>query len=397
MSEVLEMDSEIDGGADLTESRLTRRGSVDRFRLPDTLPLPLVQVVADRLTYSVEGIGGIRIDTEPPELVVTHEGGRSTEKLAELVGELVDESMRTRLRGSRVIRRTGPDDPRQVPDHPRPRRVDPDDAATARSVLHRAFDLMFLDVGREFAAAERRYPALIELEVMDRCRYIALFPQNAYLVDEFPHQRDLLGRMRDGTAHPEQLRRPSRFMLNPALCFHVYAEFQGNRLDGTTVLTTTGECFRHEAPWRLDAFRLPSFTMREIPFLGPAADVDLLRDSLLERVWELFVGLGFQGRVETATDPFYYSEDSAIRQHQLLANVKYELVADRPGGGTAAIASFNNVGDSLCRQFEVVDPQGRPAHSGCAAFGIDRWAELTLEHHGWQRERWPALLRHYCR
>jgi seryl-tRNA synthetase len=245
----------------------------------------------------------------------------------------------------------------------------------------------------EVGARERVYPSMIELAVMDRCGYVEQFPQNAYLVDELPHDRDLLRGMRNGETGRESVRRSTPYLLNPALCFHVYAELAGGRLDEAMVLTMSGRCFRHEAPWRLDEYRLADFTMREIPYVGPPRDVAGLRQQLLERTWELFVELGFSGRIETATDPFYHAEDADLGKYQLLAKAKYELIVETPQGATAAVASFNNLRESLCRQFDITGPRG--AHSGCAAFGIDRWVRATLDQHGADPAAWPELLRRY--
>jgi hypothetical protein len=84
-----------------------------------------------------------------------------------------------------------------------------------------------------------------------------------------------------------------------------------------------------------------------------------------------------------------------VRQHQLMANMKYELVVETPLGNSSAIASFNNVFDSLCKQFGITTADGRSAHSGCAAYGIDRWVQATLDQHGADPSGWPAQLREH--
>ncbi|MCT9935244.1 hypothetical protein N5079_34085 [Planotetraspora sp. A-T 1434] len=363
------------------------------LELPGQLSPAQVRAIADRLTYSVEGIRTLEVLASPgtpPALALSHDGRLADEEISRIVAELTRETMAARVRDPLVVRERRPD---RQPAGPPPR----DGAAAARPVLHRAFDTIFLNLAHAAGAEERRCPALIDLRVMERCQYVKLFPQNAYLVDELPHHRPLLAGLRDGSATLDEVRRPSRYMLNPALCFHIYDEFSGTRSDGgLTVVTVEGDCFRHEATWRLNDFRLPSFTMREIVFFGPPDEVESLRGTLLEQVWQLYCELGLYGRVETATDPFYYVEDSAMRQHQLLAQAKYELVAFRPGGAESAIASFNNVRDALCRQFDIQAADAGAVHSGCVAFGVDRWVELTLEVFGADRRRWPKPLLEVC-
>ncbi|GAA0936982.1 hypothetical protein [Nonomuraea longicatena] len=360
-----------------------------RVELPENCAPAQVRAIADRLVYSVEGITGIEVTISPPALSVTHDGWPDDDEVGQVVRELADEALSARVSEPKVVRR-------HEPASSRPPWPDRDGFARARPLLHRAFDALFLELARGAGATERQLPALIDLRVMERCRYVDLFPQNAYLVDELAHHRPHLARLRDGTTTVDDLRRSSPYMLNPALCFHVYDEYADTALDGLSVVTAAGGCFRHEAPWRLDAFRLPSFTMREIVFLGGKAEVEDIRNTLLDQVWRLYLDLGLHGRVETATDPFYYVEDSAIRQHQLLAKVKYELVGHRPGGGQSAIVSFNNVRDSLCRQFGIRDAAGRTAHSGCVAFGVDRWVELTLESFGPHPRDWPEAIGKHC-
>ncbi|MFF5204962.1 aminoacyl--tRNA ligase-related protein [Streptosporangium sp. NPDC000396] len=359
--------------------------------LSERLSPAQLRAIADRLVYSVEGISAVEVLAPPgerPVLALSHDGDLGGQDVGPIVAELVREAMTARMSEPRVVRRRQPDSRLAEP-------LPVDGATAALPVLHRAFDAMFRDLAHAAGAGERRCPALIDLRVMERCRYLRLFPQNAYLVDELPHHQPLLSRLRDGSATLDELRRPSGYMLNPALCFHFYDELAGTRSDGLTVVTAEGDCFRHEATGRLDRFRLPSFTMREIVFFGAPDEVERLRGELMEQVWQLYRALGLYGRIETATDPFYYVEDSAMRQHQLLAQVKYELVASRPGGGESAIASFNNVRDSLCRQFDIRRTDEGVMHSGCVAFGVDRWVELTLETFGPEPRQWPEpILRH---
>ena len=356
------------------------------YALPDGLTEAQAGAVADRLGYGSEVITGLQLDRG--RLLVWLRAEADGARLTTLIRQLVEEVSAEGVRASETIRRTEPARPA-----PGSGQGNADPAVAAR--LHRLYDRMFLDLALEIGARERVYPSMIELAVMDRCRYVAQFPQNAYLVDELPHDRDLLGRLRSGETDRESGRRSTPYLLNPALCFHVYAELADRRIEETVLLTMSGRCFRHEAPWRLDGYRLADFTMREIPYVGPPREVAGLRQQLLERTWELFVELGFTGRIETATDPFYHAEDADLGKYQLLSKAKYELIVETPQGATAAVASFNNLRDSLCRQFDITAPGGAQAHSGCAAFGIDRWVRATLDQHGADPAAWPQRLKRY--
>lgn len=360
-----------------------------RFALPTGLTEAQARAVVDRLVYSIEGVRGATLVEDTTALLVNSATPAAADELPGLIDALAEDVTRSRMMDSRRLRQTTE---LQVSDTIPAAIANVGDVVSARAQLHRIFDLMFLNVALAAGARERRYPALINIDLMRRCRYVDLFPQNAYLVDELPHQREVLVRMRQGAVSAEDVRRSSSYMLNPALCFHTYGEFARTQLTEGLLLTAVGECFRHEAPWRLNDFRRTSFTMREIPFIGRASEVEDHRNSFMDIVWDIFVELGLCGWLETATDPFYYVEDAAVQQHQLLASVKYELVAQRPSGETSAIASFNNIRNSLCRQFDISTADGVPAHSGCAAFGIDRWAEIILETYGADPGGWPKPL-----
>ncbi len=209
---------------------------------------------------------------------------------------------------------------------------------------------------------------------MRRCEYVAQFPQNVCFLAELPHSIVMLEDAPDGL---DPLIRPSGELLAPAVCFHCYEELADRELDRTYVLSARSQCFRHEAPWRLGPSRRRDFSMREIVFIGDPDEVESHRTWMLERTCELFEDLGFVGCVRRATDPFYFARDDARRTFQAMSDGKFELVVALPDGESSALASFNDVRDSLCRGFSIT-LGGRTAHSGCAAYGIDRWVEAAM-------------------
>ncbi|UWE08643.1 AMP-binding protein [Actinacidiphila bryophytorum] len=370
--------------ADLATVPRSDEGQRLTYALPDGVgPAHMVQIV-DRLTYSSETVRGIGADVGSRRLHITTARPWEQSQIGALIGEITAEVTSARLLPEQVVRTTGP---RSIPSAGHRRAPAPDPAAR-RTVLVRALDRLFRSIGLAYGAVDRGYPPMIRREVMERCAYLTTFPQNAYLVAEFPHDRDALAEVRvngDLSAHS----RLSPYMLSPAVCFHCYAELADGPVGALHVLTARGECFRHEVPWRVDERRLPAFAMREIVFAGAAERVEETRNQLMDEVWDLFCAMGYQGRVQTATDPFYFADDATLRQFQLLAAVKYELVVEEQDGTISAIASFNNVRDSLCRRFGITGPGTGSAHSGCAAFGLDRWAEATLTRFGPHRDDWP--------
>lgn len=362
------------------------------YALPAGASSAQMSQIADRLAYSCEAIRAMRLDAENRTLYVTTGRLEQHERIRTIVDEITADVSGARLSPERVIRRS--EESALPHSGPVPGRRPATDVDSARAGLVEALDRLFRARGRARGALDRSYPPLIERELMDRCDYLTSFPQNAYLVAEFPHERETLGLVRE---HGDfaGLSRLSAYMLNPAVCFHCYAEWADRRLDELRLVTARGECFRHEASWRVNDRRLRAFSMREIVFAGSAAHVEDTRDRLMAEIWELSCSMGYRCRIQTATDPFYFADDAPLRQYQLFAEVKYELVVEDPDGTSYAIASFNNVRDSLCRRFGVTDAGGEAAHSGCAAFGLQRWAEATIARFGPSREDWPEQIAGY--
>ncbi len=254
-------------------------------------------------------------------------------------------------------------------------------------------DNLFVSLALRHDAILRKYPSMIPLKTLEKCGYIHSFPQNIHLVSEIPHQLEVLEQVKH-TDRLKDITRLSPFALSPAVCFHCYEELSGRRLQHPAVFTARGTCFRHEAPWRLGKHRLNEFSMREIVLFGNDSYIESTRKLFMNEVWGIFTKLGLAGKIETASDLFYFSEDAQKSQHQLMANMKYELVVNLgTGSGTFSIASFNHMSDTLCKPFEVYDSESKPFNSGCIAFGIDRWVYALLVVHGTQFEQWPAGVR----
>lgn len=253
--------------------------------------------------------------------------------------------------------------------------------------LYNKIDEAILEIIKLFPVSFRQYTSLIQTEVLNKCSYINNFPQNIYLVSEIPHKIDIINQIKE-TENITEYVRSSPYALSPAVCFHCYDEFKGTKLKKPIMISAKGNCFRHEVHWRVGGHRLFEFSMREIVFIGDLEFVENTRNQIMDTVWSLFIELGLNGKIETASDPFYYSEDFAKGQHQLMANMKYELLVST-GKLEYSIASFNNMKGSLCKPFEITNENGELLNSGCVAFGIDRWVYTLLSEFGLDIELWP--------
>ncbi|MCY9591253.1 tRNA ligase [Paenibacillus chitinolyticus] len=306
-------------------------------------------------------------------------------------------------------------------------------AKEAHVLLEQALVKLLRGRAHAYGAALRRYPAMMPESVLQKSGYIRNFPQNVYAVGEFRHQFDTMQEIRtrlEDNAPLHELLQPSGMYLQPCVCYHVYEERSATRSGSPAgngsgpgsagavssgpklaLYSAYGPCFRHEHASRIDDSRLREFGMFEIVYIGGAQEVRDMRQKLLEDTWRLFGQLGLEGYVETASDPFFLPEDTDRRLFQLAAESKFEL-RFAPGGESAsdyAVTSFNVCGDVLCKAFGITgEPaeygdsgeageagKGVPLHSGCTAFGVDRWVQALAETHGYEAGSWPQLIREH--
>lgn len=340
--------------------------------------------VVDQLIYSSEKLIGVS-STGPREIVVELTTEAARQEVSDVIAALAIDARTTRVPRRKVLRRT---DPPVVAEAPVPLHESPSSLA----FLTRAFDSQFRALGIDLGGKDQAYPPVLSLAAMERCDYVNLFPQNVCLVADLPHDRALVERgRREGTM--TELGRISGYLLPPAMCFHVLDAFADTTVARDTVVTLSGPCFRHEATWRVGPHRLPAFTMRENVAFGDSDFVEGVRQAHIDRVWRFFTDLGLRGRIETATDPFYFPADSSYKKFQLLSAMKYELIVELSDGSSFSVASFNNMRDTMLRQFGIrVDGVENP-FSGCTAFGIERWAHAIRTEHGDDERNWPAALR----
>jgi hypothetical protein len=102
----------------------------------------------------------------------------------------------------------------------------------------------------------------------------------------------------------------------------------------------------------------------------------------MDRVTRFAGSLGLSGALAPATDMFFGNGGRGRRLMQQLKVLKYELSMNAGAGGVLAVSSFNLHGTFFTSRFDIRMADGSPAASGCAAFGIERWALAYLAHHG---------------
>jgi len=224
------------------------------------------------------------------------------------------------------------------------------------------FHAQFARMARQAGAKAYQYPALIACETLKRAGYFEAFGEMATRAQA------------NGAAQSH--------VLAPAVCYHCYAQFAGSRLVEPIVLTCVGKCFRHEPEGFESLGRLWEFTMREVVFLGPACWVEQQRREWRERVHEFARSLGLEGEIGLANDPFFGNGGRGKKLLQQLKELKYELRLALDAGQSLAAASFNLHDTFFGERFGLTLADGATAHTGCVAFGLERWTLAFLAQRG---------------
>jgi seryl-tRNA synthetase len=213
-------------------------------------------------------------------------------------------------------------------------------------------------------AEERRFPNLIAEEVLDRSEYFEAFPGCASRVTS-PRPGD-------------------NYFLSPAVCYHCYDMLKNRTLANNIVFTCCGTCFRSDVR---DGTHLWDFTMREVVFLGSAEFVQRQRERWMAKAAAFARSLDLDASLVPANDPFFGAGTRGRKLLQQLKQLKYELSIPLRSRGNMPIASFNLHERFFTERFQISLATGEPAHSGCVAFGLERWCMALLA-----RQAAPAAL-----
>jgi len=241
-------------------------------------------------------------------------------------------------------------------------------------------DALAARLGRLVPAGEARFvrfPPLLPRATIDRVGYR----------DAFPH---LLGDVTVWDADA-QAAEPAPVVLAPAACYHVYPLARA-------VQPASGECFEVESWCHRNeagegAARLRAFRMREFVKLGAADVVAGWREGWIERMRAFARALGLDADVAPASDPFFGARGRLLAHRQRSAELKHELLAPLATGERIAIASVNLHQAHFGELFGIALEDGAPAHSACAAFGLERFAAALIARHGAGLDAWPSEAR----
>ncbi len=263
------------------------------------------------------------------------------------------------------------------------------------------FESEFIDLAKSFGAEPYRFPTLIPASYLEKVNYFHAFPHSLTFATHLREDLDVIQDFSDHAScdeHGIDVSMDSfsnvQAMLSPAVCYHLYFALADKPLlNDQLVATAVGNCFRYESSNLVSLERLWNFTMREIIFVGSREFVLENRETARKRMEEKFARLGLAYRVETANDPFFVGEFKQAA-FQNAFQLKFEIRASLPfKNSTIAVGSYNYHQDFFGRNLNISLSNGKPAQTGCVAFGLERIAYAFLAQYGLDVRTWPKSIR----
>ena len=126
--------------------------------------------------------------------------------------------------------------------------------------------------------------------------------------------------------------------------------------------------------------------MREIVCIGTEEEVTSFLALCRVMIESFLARIDLPVECAAAADAFFDAARDPKFLAQKVAPLKTELLFD----GRVALGSLNFHRDYFGTAYAIT-LGGRPAFSGCVAFGIERWLLAILTHFGLKLENWPAL------
>jgi seryl-tRNA synthetase len=268
------------------------------------------------------------------------------------------------------------------------------------------FESRFLMLADHFDAKPYRFPTLISAKFLDRVDYFSSFPHSLTFASHLREDLDIINQFAENAAYEgDGLNAPAEYfskintLLSPAVCYHLYFSLADHPLPGgKLVATAVSNCFRYESTNLTSMERLWNFTMREVIFVGPKDFVLENRQKSRQFMQKIFEEVGLVYHVETANDPFFVGEFRKQAAFQSAFQLKYEIRASLPfKDSTLAVGSYNYHQDFFGRHLDITLPDGKPIHTGCTAFGLERMAYAFLAQFGFDQTKWPKVVQEWMK
>ena len=265
------------------------------------------------------------------------------------------------------------------------------------------FDKRFLEIAARFGAVTYSYPSLLPVSFLEKIHYFDSFSPQVFFANHLIQDIDLSVKFmahsakNDGVIpHDASFYEKVKYALSPAVCFQVYRSLENRTLNLKVpfVVTALGKCFRFESTNAYMLERLWEFAMREIVFIGTRRQVEEMRSQSIDEAKKLIQELDMESWIEESNDSFFFQQgDKRLKAFNLPDVTKYELRMETPGQRSAlATASFNLHGNFFSKSLQISSLGGIEVWSGCAAFGLERWAWALLSQFGVDPDKWPNTL-----
>ncbi len=257
------------------------------------------------------------------------------------------------------------------------------------------FEQFATRMGRHLDPEVMRFPPVFNREHYSRINHIHNFPDLMGSVHSFlggdPEHAELVRKFEHGEEWSRDLG-ASEVMLIPAACYPLYPTATGTLPPEGRIVDLKSFVFRHEPSD--DPARMQIFRQREYVRLGTPEQALAHRDAWLERGREMLASLGLPVEAVVANDPFFGRGGRVMKATQREQTLKFELVVpicseEKP----TAVTSCNYHLDYFGHAFDIRTADGRPAHSACIGFGLERIALALFKTHGFKLDAWPDPVR----
>ncbi len=133
--------------------------------------------------------------------------------------------------------------------------------------------------------------------------------------------------------------------------------------------------------------------MREVVFIGTPRFVIDSRTKAEKLILQWAKDWELACTFETANDMFFTQDFAVKASFQKLQQAKRELRLALPGEKQSlAVFSSNFHAMTFGKAFDI-NVGGRPATTGCIAWGYERWVYAIFSQFGFDLSKWPARLR----
>lgn len=239
------------------------------------------------------------------------------------------------------------------------------------------------------------FSPIMAREAFERTDYLRSFPDLMGAIEVFQGGDDehaRLLRAADQGQEWSQYLTLAEVALCSAACHPLYSSLTGTLPAGGGNFEVQGYCFRHEPS--LDPVRMQSFRQHEFVYVGEPDAALQHRDRWLDRGLDLLSGLGLDVQAEEANDPFFGRAGRMLAANQRATALKYEITCPVSSSEVrTAITSANCHESHFGDSFGIFTADGKPAHSACIGFGLERITLALIKRHGVDPASWPSEVR----